>query len=65
MLDQYPIKALTLLTEWKSLNNSSYQWLLNLPSSLYALASDHSNESSVTGSKKKVDTTKSSSLSYY
>lgn len=37
--------------------HSSYQWLLNLPSSLYTLASDHSNESSVTDSKKKVDTT--------
>lgn len=61
MLDQYPIKALTPSFCWMKISKQQlfYQLLLKLQSGLYTLASDNCNESSVTGSKKKVDTTKS------
>lgn len=66
MLDQYPIKALTPSFSWMKISKQQlfYQWLLKLPSHLYTLASDYSNESSATGSEKKADTTKSFSFSY-
>lgn len=66
MLDQYPIKALTQSFSWMKISKQQlfYQWLLKLPSALYTLASGYSIESSVTGSKKKVDTTKSFAFSY-